>query len=382
MRINIILFIVPFFFLLACKDEKAEVQPPQPFKVYEIKPQTALIYEEFVGQVYGEKDIPIRARVEGFLEKIYFKEGGRVKKGQLLYSIDPDPFQEAVAAEKSMVSQAQTIVVQTESDLNRIKPLAEMDAVSKRELDMAQAQRDAAISSLDAARANLRIAEINLGYAKMYAPINGIIGKTLAREGEFVGKDPNPVILNTVSKINTVRVQFFLSENQYLKIAREYIKKYNRKIQTSGEEINLELILADETLYEHKGRIDFIDRNVDSSTGTILLQATFPNPDGLIRPGQFARVKAMVKEEKNALLVPQKCVSELQGQFSVFIVNSENMIESKQVKVGEKIGEFLVIKDGLNDGDKVILEGVQKVRSGMEVVPEITEFKSQLNSQE
>jgi len=382
MKINIVLLIVPFLFLLSCKDDEAKVQPPQQFKVYEIKPQTALIYEEFVGQVYGEKDIPIRARVEGFLEKIYFKEGGRVKKGQLLYSIDPEPFQEAVAAQKSMVSQAQTIVVQTESDLNRIKPLAEMDAVSKRELDMAQAQRDAAISSLDAARANLRIAEINLGYAKMYAPINGIIGKTLAREGEFVGKDPNPVILNTVSKINTVRVQFFLSENQYLKIAREYIKKYNRKIQTSGEEINLELILADETLYEHKGVIDFIDRNVDSSTGTILLQATFPNPDGLIRPGQFARVKAMVKEEKNALLVPQKCVSELQGQFSVFIVNSENMIESKQVKIGEKIGEFLVVKEGLSDGDKVILEGVQKVRSGMEVVPEITEFKSQLNSQE
>ena len=382
MKIKIILLIAPFFIFYSCKDDNVKVQPPQPFEVYEIKPQTALIYEEFVGQVYGEKDIPIRARVEGFLVKIYFKEGGRVKKGQLLYSIDPDPFQEAVAAQKSMVSQAQTVVVQTESDLRRIKPLAEMDAVSMRELDMAQAQRDAALSSLDAAKANLKIAEINLGYTKLYAPINGIIGKTLAREGEFVGKDPNPVILNTVSKINTVRVQFFLSENQYLKIARDFIKKYNKKIQTQGTNINLELILADESLYEHKGVIDFIDRNVDSSTGAILLQATFPNPDGLIRPGQFARVKAMVKEEKDALLVPQKCVSELQGQYSVFIVNSENMIESKQVKVGEKIGEFLVIKDGLNDGDKVILEGVQKVRSGMEVVPEITEFKSQLNSQE
>ena len=381
MKIKIILLIAPFFIFYSCKDDNVKVQPPQPFEVYEIKPQTALIYEEFVGQVYGEKDIPIRARVEGFLVKIYFKEGGRVKKGQLLYSIDPDPFQEAVAAQKSMVSQAQTVVVQTESDLRRIKPLAEMDAVSMRELDMAQAQRDAALSSLDAAKANLKIAEINLGYTKLYAPINGIIGKTLAREGEFVGKDPNPVILNTVSKINTVRVQFFLSENQYLKIARDFIKKYNKKIQTQGTNINLELILADESLYEHKGVIDFIDRNVDSSTGAILLQATFPNPDGLIRPGQFARVKAMVKEEKDALLVPQKCVSELQGQYSVFIVNSENMIESKQVKIGEKIGEFLVVKEGLSDGDKVILEGVQKVRSGMEIVPEITEFKSQINPQ-
>jgi membrane fusion protein (multidrug efflux system) len=380
-KIYLLIFIVTII-AISCKKDKANmIMPPQQFEVFEVKPQTVPIYEVFVGQVYGEKDIPIRARVEGFLEKIYFIEGGRVKKGQLLYSIDPDPFQEAVAAQKSMVSQAQTIVVQTESDLNRIKPLAAMDAVSKRELDMAQAQRDASLSSLDAAKANLHIAEINLGYTKMYAPINGIIGKTLAREGEFVGKDPNPVILNTVSKINTVRVQFFLSENQYLKIARDYIKKFNKKIQTSGETINLELILADETLYEHKGKIDFIDRNVDASTGAILLQATFPNPDGLIRPGQFARVKAMVKEEKDALLVPQKCVSELQGQYSVFVVNSENIIKSKQIIVGEKIGEFLVVKEGLNNGDKVILEGLQKVRSDMEVVPVITEFKSQINPQ-
>ncbi len=342
---------------------------------------TVPIFEEFVGQIYGEKDIPIRARVEGFLEEIHFEEGSRVKKGELLYVIDPAPFEEEVVSKQSMVAQANTLLIQSESDLKRVKPLAAMDAVSLRELDMAQAQRDASVSALNVAEAELNIALINMSYTRILSPLDGIIGRTLAREGEFVGKDPNPVILNTVSKINSIRVQFFLSENQYLKIARDYIKKYNNKIETSGAKINLELILADETLYEHIGEIDFIDRNVNSSTGAILLQATFPNPDGLIRPGQFARVKAIVKEEKDALLVPQKCVSELQGQYSVFIVNSENIIESKQIIIGEKIGEFLIVKEGLISGDKVILEGLQKVRPNLKVVPIITEFKSQINSQ-
>ncbi len=378
MKIKMILLILPFIIFLSCKKEEVKKQlPPQKTKVFEIKAQDVPIYKEFVGQVYGEKDIPIRARVEGFLEKISFVEGSKVKKGQLLYTIDSDPFQEAVAAQQSMVSQAKTLLIQTESDLSRVKPLAEMNAVSKRDLDISQAQRDAAISSLEAAKANLRIAQINLGYTKLYAPIDGIIGKTLAREGEFVGKNPNPVILNTVSKINTVRVHFFLSENEYISVAKEYIKNHNHSIQTNNVKIELELILSDGSVYEHKGIIDFIDRNVNPSTGTILLQATFPNPNGFIRPGQFARVKARVKEEKGALLVPQKCVTELQGQYSVFIVNAENKVEAKQIKIGEKINDFWIVKEGLNNNDKVILEGLQKVKSGMEVIPEVTEFESQ-----
>ncbi len=377
----ILIFIFGIVFISCQKEKEKDQLAPQQFEVFEVKPEVVSIYEEFVGQVYGEKDIPIRARVEGFLEEIYFEEGSRVKKNQLLYAIDSDPFMEAVAAQKSMVSQAETMLAQTESDLNRIKPLAELDAVSERELDMAQAQRDAAESSLDAANANLNIAKINLGYTKMYAPINGIIGKTLAREGEFVGKDPNPVILNTVSEIKTVRVQFFISENDYIKLARNYIKKYQEEIQRNDLDIKLELILADGSLYEHLGEVDFIDRNVDSSTGAILVQGTFPNPDKLIRPGQFARVKARVKEEKDALLLPQKCVIELQGQYSVFIVNAENIIESKQIMIGDRLGEYYVVKEGLSNGDKVILEGLQKVRTGMEIIPELTEFQGQINDQ-
>jgi membrane fusion protein (multidrug efflux system) len=380
---KIYLFILLFPIVFSCsKNNKDAVMPPQPFQVYEIQTKTVPIYQEFVGQIYGEKDIPIRARVVGFLEGIHFKEGEAVKKGQLLYSIDPEPLQQEVAGQESMVAQAQTILVQSESDLKRIEPLAAMSAVSEQELDMATSHRDAAISGLEAAKANLNIAKLNLGYAKMYAPIDGIIGKTMAREGEFVGKDPNPVILNTVSQLSSVRVQFFLTERDYLRVAKEYIVRTNSKVESGkNDKIELQLILADGELYPPKGKVDFIDRNVDSETGSILVQATFPNPDRLIRPGQFARVKIKVREANDAILIPQKCAKELQGQFSVMYVNNENKLESKQVVITDKVGEFYIVEDGLKSGDKIILEGLQKARSGMEIVPEVTDFVSQQTPQ-
>lgn len=351
--------------------------PPQSFEVYEIHTESVPLYEEFVGQVYGEKDIPIRARVEGFLTGIHFKEGQRVSEGQLLYSIDPEPFQEKVVAEKSKVSEAQTVLVQAESDLRRIEPLAAMAAVSQQELDMAVSKRDAAESSLEAAKANLNIAKINLGYCKMYAPIEGIIGKTNAREGEFVGKDPNPVILNTVSQLRNIRFQFFLSENDYLKIAREYIERTETKIERSDSaDVGLRLILADGKEFPEDGKVDFIDRNIDSSTGSILIQATFPNPDRLIRPGQFARIRVEFSRADDAILIPQKCALELQGQYSVYVVNAENKLENRQIRVGETIGEFYLVREGLNAGEKILMEGLQRARQDMEIIPNVTEFES------
>ena len=373
-NIYLVLFIVGTFFFSCNKEKENKQMPPQQINVFEVKAQTVPIYEEFVGQIYGKKDIPVRARVDGYIEEIHFKEGSRVKKGDLLYVIDPAPFVESVVAKQSMVAQAETILVQTESDLKRIKPLAEMDAVSQRELDIAQAQRDASISSLNAAKADLNIAEINLSYTRIKAPIDGIIGRTLAREGEYVGKDPNPVILNTISNISTIRVQFFLSENEYLRAARSFINDPNKKNQKGENAIEVELILSDGTLYDQKGKIDFIDRNVDASTGTILLQASFPNDKRLIRPGQFARVKIKAVEVENALIVPQKCISELQGQYSVLVVNAENKVETVQVEIGEKIPGYTIIKEGIKSGGKVILEGLQKVKPGMEVIPVVTEY--------
>ena len=378
MKIKLLFVVISLSLIFSCKDESVKVIPPQKIKVYKVTTKTVPIYEEFVGQVFGEKDIPIRARVEGFLDEIHFMEGSNIEKGKLLYVIDPDPQKEAVAAKQSMVAQANTLLIQKESDLNRIKPLAALDAVSKRELDMAQAQRDAAISSLKAANADLNIAKINLSYTRILSPIDGIIGRTLAREGEFVGKNPNPVILNTVSDISNIRVQFFLSENEYLRIAEKYSKA--QRDSTEGAEVKkiaVELYLSNGNLFNQKGLLDFIDRNIDTSTGTILVQATFPNPDKIIRPGQFVRVKVKVMDLQDALLVPQKCLIELQGQYSVLIVNKENKIETVQVVIGEKIPGYTIIKSGIKSGDQVILEGLQKAKPGLAVIPVVTEYKNQ-----
>ncbi|MCK5278215.1 MAG: efflux RND transporter periplasmic adaptor subunit, partial [Cyclobacteriaceae bacterium] len=304
---------------------------------------------------------------------------------KLLYTIDPEPFIAAVASEKSKVAEAQTRLVNAENELARYKPLAEIDAVSKSDLDFAQASRDASFSSVEAAKAALRMAEINLSYTRIKSPIKGFIGKTQARVGEFVGRSPNAVILNTVSKVESVRVQFFLTEAQYLFLARELREREFGTTETNKRpetvRVELSLILSDGSTHPYKGNVDFINREVDAATGAILVQATFPNPELILRPGQFARVKIMMKEDKGALLVPQRCVTELQGQFSVFVVNADNKIESRQIKIDEKFGDYYIASEGLESKDKIVLEGLQKVGSGMVVVPVVTEFESQTNIQ-
>jgi len=375
----VVMVAIPVLVLFSC-DTKEHKQPPPPeIKVVNILIQDVPIYSEFVGQVYGEKDIPIRARVEGFLEGIHFNEGLKVTKGQLLYTIDPLPFEAKVNSQKSRLAEAETMRVKAKSDLDRYKPLAELNAVSQSDLDRAQAQYDAAVSSVDAAKANLRSAEIELGYCSIYSPIKGIIGKTLAREGDFVGREPNPVILNTVSKTDMVRVTFFLTESDYLFLAREY--KKDIKAGATGnlkdeDKAKLELILSDGKTYKHTGIVDFIDRGVDASTGSILIQSSFPNPDFILRPGLYAKVKVKMKTIEGGLLVPQRCVMELQGQHSVYVVNAENKVESRTIKTGSRIGDLWLIKEGLKPNDKIVLEGLQKVGGGMEIKPVITDFES------
>lgn len=371
--------------VFSCGEEKKKQQaaPPE-IQVVEVIQKDVPIYSEFVGQVYGLYDIPIRARVEGFLEGMYFDEGQAVKKGQLLYAIDAQPFIAEVASQRSKVAEAKTLLVNAEKELNRYKPLAAKNAVSQSDLDAAQATYEAALASVEAAKANMQMSKINLSYTKMKSPIKGVIGKTEAKIGEFVGRDPNPVILNTVSRIDTIRVQFFLTESQFLRIAKEYGKDIKEKRENKDYEnkVNIQLILADGETYPHLGQVDFIDRNVNSSTGSLLVQASFPNTEKLIRPGMYAKVKIPIEVIKNALLIPQRCVSELQGQYSVYVVNAENVIEAKQLKIKDKIGDYYVVTKGINTGDKLVLEGLQKVGSGMPVIPVVTEFQSQSNELE
>ena len=355
---------------LACSEKKAPAPPqasPPEVEIIETQARDVPLYIEFVGQTAGLKDIAIRARVEGFLEGVHFQEGAEVKKGDLLYTLESQPFQEKVATRMSKVAEAETMLAKTKGDLDRYEPLAKINAVSKSDLDAARAAYEAAIASLKAAQANLRAAQIELGYTKVLSPIDGIIGKTKAKVGDFVGRDPNPVILNTVSQVDTILVTFFITESQYLETARLFADAGGNKSKT--RDANLELILVDGSVYEYKGRPDFVDREVDSTTGAILVQASFPNPQHLLRPGQFVRVRAMHRVVKDAILIPQRCVMELQGMYNVYVVKSDNAVQVREIEVGPKVGSDWLITEGLEPGDKVVYEGLQKVSDGAVVKP-------------
>ena len=368
---NIILVISSSLILVSCgSDEQSNTFVPE-IPVYKIIAEDVPIYQEFVGQVYGLKDISIRARVEGFLEGIYFDEGRVVKKGQLLYTIESQPFEADVAANMSLLAKEKTMHVNAESELNRIRPLAEINAVSQSDLDAAVARFDASQASVEAAEANLRAAQIQLSYTTIYSPISGIIGKTKAKVGDFVGREPNPVILNVVSRIDVILVDFFLTESQYLIFARA-INKNKELNKAERREPNLELILADGSVHNHKGKVEFLDRDVDPTTGSILVQASFPNPEGLIRPGQFARINASVRTIKNGILIPQRSVMELQGIHNVYVINDENKVELRRIIVGPTIDSFWLVDEGLNNGERVVYEGLQKVKPGMTVIPVLT----------
>jgi membrane fusion protein (multidrug efflux system) len=365
-----ILLLLGAFAFAACRSDKDAQPPPPEVSVIVTEAQSVDVPAEFVGQIFGAEDIAIRARVEGFLEGIHFEEGAAVEKGQLLYTLESQPYEAEVAAMLSKVAEAKTILAKTASDLNRIRPLAARKAVSEADLDAAVAAYEASRASVDAAEANLRAAKINLSYTRVLSPIDGIIGKTGAKVGDFVGRAPNPLILNTVSNIATVRVEFFLTENQYLQLARR-IQQFERGEIPEPERRPIKLILADGSLYEHPGQFDFIDRNVDPETGSILAQVTFPNSDQPIRPGQFARIRVVAERIADAVLVPQRSVSELQGLQRVFVVGADNQVEERPVVVGPALGSDWLIREGLGLGEQVIYEGLQKVADGAMVRPKV-----------
>lgn len=371
--------------LFSCAEKKQEAPPPPDIPVVEVIQKDVPLYRQFVGQVYGQSDIPIRARVAGFLEGIHFDEGLDVKKGQLLYRIDPSEYQAKVATQESHLAEARTDLAKAKSDLDRIEPLAKINAVSKSDLDAARANYDAALSYVDAQEANVKFAKINLSYCRIKSPLNGIIGKTQARVGEFVGKDPNPVILNTVSTVDTVRVEFYLAEADYIRLARvsPRVRNFDKEEvkEKVREEPNLSLILADGSVFKYKGYVNFINREVDPQTGSLLIQTTFPNPDNLLKPGQYAKVVIKMTEVKDGLLIPQRCIMELQGQYSVYVIDDENKVESRQITVMDNVGDMALLKDGLEAGERVVIDALQKVQTGMTVKPEMTVFESQSTNQ-
>ncbi|MGE5811423.1 MAG: efflux RND transporter periplasmic adaptor subunit [Ignavibacteria bacterium] len=355
------------FFLLfsSCGEEQVEMKPLE-VKATKVVAEDVPITREWVGQTIGAEDIEIRARVEGWLQGIHFREGSEVKKGTLLYTIDPSELRENVAQTEGSVASARTLLVQAEEDVKRYTPLAEAGAVSKRDLEIAVSRYNAQKGQLDAALASLNEARIKLGYSTIYAPISGLIGISSARVGDFVGRPPNAIILNTISRIDSIHVRFSISEQEYLALMNQLSQMDNSKPTKKRE---LELILADGSVYPEKGFVVFAQRQIDPTTGTLMFEASFPNKAKLLRPGQFSKVRTVVAEEKNALVIPTRSMIELQGQFTVYIVDENNKAQLRIVKTATSVGQYTVVESGLKEGDRVIVEGQLKVKPDMVVAP-------------
>ncbi len=365
------LFLLFSTVLLISSCGKKEVTAPAP---PEIKFITSIekdvpVKQEWVGQTLGAEDIEVRARVDGFITGIYFTEGTQVSQGALLYTIDTPDLRQRVAEAEGNLTAAQTMLVQAESDVLRYTPLAEKGAVSARQLEIAVATRDARRGDVESAEASLKLAKINLGYASITAPISGIIGITNFKIGDYVSKITTGP-LNTVSNVDPILVRFSISEQEYLALVKRYMEKAkNSSISREESKSILEMILADGSTYNYTGSVNVLQRQIDPSTGTLMLQGTFPNPDKIIRPGQYAKVRTVVNVLKNAVVIPTKCILELQGMHQAYVVNAQGLTEIRMLKIVSKIGQLAVIESGIKANEKVISEGILKVKPGIPVKP-------------
>lgn len=358
--------------LSSCKKEQQAAAPVVPVvEIVQVAQRDVPIYKEWVGSLDGSINAVIRPQVTGYLIRQNYREGEQVKKGQILFEIDPRTFQAAVNQARASLDQARGDLAQQEAgaitakaDLARVRPLAEKNAVSKKDLDDAVG-RDLGASAgvakaragVAAAAANLEKAELDLEFTRITSPVDGIAGIAKTQLGNLVSPSMQEE-LTSVSTLDPIKAYINISEQEYL----QYSQSYNR----IGRQ-PLELILANGATYAHKGQMALADRQMNPTTGTFKIGSLFPNPDNLLRPGQYGRIRVMVSENKGALLAPQRAVTEIQGRYMVAVVGADNKVEVRPVQVGERIGAEWVIDQGLKPGEQVVAEGVQKVRPGMTV---------------
>lgn len=362
-----ILLALACFILWAGLEETVQAQVPS---VPEVEVATVIqkdlpIYSEWVGTTEGLVNAKIRAQVTGYLARQAYKEGSSVKKGDLLFEIDPRTFKAALDQADAQLAIARAKLGKTELDVKRYRPLAKESAISQQELDDAVQANLAAKAGVQAAEASVEQAKLNLGFTRITSPVDGIAGSANAQIGDLVGPSQTGE-LTTVSTVDPIKVYFPISEQEYMALAREIAKNGGKN---SPERQKLELILADGSVYPYKGDFSFAERQVDVKTGTIRLATVFPNPGNVLRPGQFGRVRAVLDIKKGALLIPQRAVMELQGSYQVAVVTPDNKVNIRSVKTGERVENLWVISSGLQSGERVIVEGIQKVKEGMLVSP-------------
>lgn len=382
-----ILLILPSLPFVGCASSHAAFKLPDTEVLVALPvQQDVAVHSEWVATLDGYVNAEIRPQVSGYIIRQDYKEGAAVRKGQVLFEIDPRAFQAGLdvakgqlASAKAQLAQAEALLGKSMIDVERDTPLVEQRAVPKEKLDNeiqaklgAQAAVEFAQAAIESGKAAVERAQLDLGWTKVTSLVDGVAGIAEVQMGNLVGPT---VRLTSVSQVDPIKVYFPVSEQEYLRA---------KHLSSTGQAMNLfdsspELILADGTVYPHKGRVLMTDRQVDTSTGTIRLVAAFPNPGNVLRPGQYGRLRIQTSMKKNALLVPQSAVKELQGGYQVALVSTDHKVIIRSIKAGEKVGTMWVIDDGLNPGDQVVVEGVGKVKDGTPVVPKPAKIQGEGN---
>jgi RND family efflux transporter MFP subunit len=368
-------------FGIGCREKDPQAGNPTvvDVQVVQVEQKDIPIYGEWIGTLDGLVDADVKAQVTGYLLEQAYVEGSFVKKGQLLFQIDPRPFEATLEQAKAQLIQAQAQLANAEAtqlqaqlNVNKYTPLAKEQAASQQDLDNAVQTNVAAKATvlnskaaIQAAEAAVKSSQINLDFTRLIAPIDGIAGQAQLQVGALVNTSSSAI--TTVSTVDPIKVFFTVSEQEYLAFNRLYPTEAIR--QSQEKRMPLELILADGTTYAKKGRVSFADRAVNQNTGAIRIAGLFDNPGNILRPGQYARIRAATSIHQSALLIPQRAVSELQGTYQVAVVDNQNKVSIAPVKVGERVGPMWIIEDGLKSADRVVAEGVQKVRPGAQVNP-------------
>jgi len=345
-----------------CEEEKPETAPAPPqVEVVTVQHRDVPVYQEWVGSLAGEVNATISAQVSGYLVKRDYTEGAPVKKDQVLFQIDPAPFQASLEAAKAQLAVADAQKGKTVLDVKRYTPLAAKEAVSKQELDDAIQADKVADGQVALAKSAIQQAELNLAFTTIRSPVDGIAGLAKAQVGDLIG--PSTGALTTVIQINPMRVYFTVSQQLVTEIQRQALAE-GKTLREGGNGPDLQLTLASGYVYPQKGKFRFGDNQVDLKTGAVQVVGSFPNPEGLLLPGMFASVRALMRVEKDAMLVPQRAVSQMQGRYLVAVVGNDNKVNIVPVSTGQRVGSEWVISGNLRPGDQIVAEGVQKVADG------------------
>jgi RND family efflux transporter MFP subunit len=351
------------FGLGGCKKAAPPPPPPPIVQVMDITATNVPLNAEIIGQLDSPQNVEIRARVEAFVQEMPFAEGTNVTQGQLLFKLDDGPYQQKLLAARGSLGEAEAALAKYRADVARLKPLAERRAVPQQDLENAQASVDIGQASVFSAKARVEAALLDLSYCTNCAPTNGLIGAKQVSIGELVGKG-SPTLMATMSTLDPIWIYCNVSEVGLLN-ADDYARRTGKRVSDAS----VTLTLANGSVYPHQGQIVFIDRAVDVKTGTLRIRGQFPNPDQLLRPGMFGRMKLDLGVRADSILVPERAVTELQGKNFVWVIGADNKATQRGVKVGETIGESVLIVKGLEAGERIVTEGLQKVREGAPVEP-------------